>query len=433
MILPIANQAVKLYRPNELTFSEQLAARCKPTKLDFCLPSRCDDTLSFQVDISAITFSPKFLSLSILDEDDNVVYSDGALNHITMNLGETRAWVEFSWRDVLGNPDPYTGCDVGCYSIMIDEFDSNQSFLSEANQEFTAGNTWDVSDTKWSISGGQLLYDAAGPGAGGRNTSVITEFPMQGGYVYEVTFDIDSNTLSGSETMQAIITNPILAQAMDLTSLGAGTHTFTIDMSAAPTPRNTLQITGTDPAAENGTFVLNSVNIQLIADPSKALRSECFSLQDNETLQDDCTLYLKYSNDENAFGLDFEGFDGSPYAKFYQYLRIPAKLGKPKYNKDRELFIDSSEMGILLYSNTNKEYTITTDIMPEYAHDALSLALEHDTLLITDITRNSNDIQYVSTSDDYDPDWLDETDLLGAVEVTVIEEQIANKLENDNC
>lgn len=140
--------------------------------------------------------------------------------------------------------------------------------------------------------------------------------------------------------------------------------------------------------------------------------SECLnSVDDLECL--DGHLVIHYYNDENAFGLNYSTMQLAPT------LIIEGGLfPSDTVNNDESLFNSSDGRKFLHYVNQRKTMQIITRVMPEYMHDALALALEHDHFFI-------NGVEYVKAESDYVPNWKDES-LLAQV-IVEVEPKIQDK------
>jgi hypothetical protein len=140
--------------------------------------------------------------------------------------------------------------------------------------------------------------------------------------------------------------------------------------------------------------------------------SDCISLQ----LDHGCTLLLTWTNDDNAYGINYEDLNMT------HSMRVKAKLWKPGYAKEKSIFKDNAGNRTIIRSDTSKENILTISEMPEYMHDALAIGLEHDNFYIDGI-RHTND------EEEYTPQWR-KSSQLAPVEVTMAKDQI---LRNSNC
>jgi hypothetical protein len=140
--------------------------------------------------------------------------------------------------------------------------------------------------------------------------------------------------------------------------------------------------------------------------------SDCIDLK----LSHGCTLLLSWTNDENAFGFNYEDLSFQPQ------LRVKAKLWQPNYTKEKDVFKDNAGNRTILRSETSKDELLTVSEMPEYLHDALAIGVEHDDFYI-------DSLKYTNEETEYTPKWR-KSSQLAPVEVVVIKDQF---LRNNNC
>lgn len=142
-------------------------------------------------------------------------------------------------------------------------------------------------------------------------------------------------------------------------------------------------------------------------------RTDYFNVQ----LTHPCTLQITWNCNENAWGFNYSDLS------FTQSLRIGGKLWKPSYKaKEKEVYDYSDGSKEITYVSKTIEKRLTTEEMPEYVHNALSLALDSDGFFI-------DGIEHVFEDEEYTPVWRNMSNL-APVEV-VIEE--AQNLRNVNC
>jgi len=140
--------------------------------------------------------------------------------------------------------------------------------------------------------------------------------------------------------------------------------------------------------------------------------SDCIELK----LTHGCTLLLSWTNDDNAFGFNYEDLNFTPQ------LRVKAKLWQPSYSKEKNVFKDNAGNRTILRSETSKEELLTVGEVPEYIHDALAIGVEHDDFYI-------DGAKYTNEETEYTPKWR-KSSQLSPVEVTVVKDQF---LRNNNC
>lgn len=151
--------------------------------------------------------------------------------------------------------------------------------------------------------------------------------------------------------------------------------------------------------------------------------SRCLKIQAQANCKDNDTVLIKYRNPNNCFGFDYTTEGYTEADGFYNMLRIPAKVWKANYPKTKSIQKNSTGFRTLYYSDVDKKFILNTKPLPEAIHDALSIALEHTTLII-------DGAEYVCPSEDYSPDWT-KGSALAPVEVELFAQQ-ARKV-NTRC
>lgn len=130
-----------------------------------------------------------------------------------------------------------------------------------------------------------------------------------------------------------------------------------------------------------------------------------------------CTLELRYSCNDNAFGFEFEN-TGTEFS-----MRLDGKIWQPSYiNERNEYFRDSRGIEKAIYVNSIKKFLLSIAQQPEYMHDALRVALKCDNFYV-------NNNLYTYSDSEYSPKWRKSSDL-APVEVEIKENK---SLINANC
>ena len=132
---------------------------------------------------------------------------------------------------------------------------------------------------------------------------------------------------------------------------------------------------------------LDLEDVQLYELPASTDCSECVKVGTH-----DCTLLLTATNDDNAFGLNFQDFS------FTQSLRVSGRLTNPRYPLDAEVYKFSNGQRKILTGERDKVEQLQIMEVPEYIHDAISIFLICDTFQINGTT-------YVKSDSDYEPVW----------------------------
>ena len=122
--------------------------------------------------------------------------------------------------------------------------------------------------------------------------------------------------------------------------------------------------------------------------------SQLFNIQ----VEHPCTLNLQWWNEKNAFGFGYESVILINYYKthFFQSLRVAAKLRSPKYPSERVIYKDSKGERQMVYADREKTIELVIEDQPEYIHNAIAVALSHDTFTV-------DGVEYVSVEEAYQP------------------------------
>ncbi len=133
-------------------------------------------------------------------------------------------------------------------------------------------------------------------------------------------------------------------------------------------------------------------------------KSECLNVQTAWSN----TVLLSWENNEATFGFDYNNL------VYTHYLRLKGKLWHPRFPKEKKnVFVDSAGNRLNLYSRTKKEMVFNISEVPDYIHDALAIALEHDSF-------NVDSVQYVNEENDYNPNWR-KTSRLAPSEIILVQ------------
>lgn len=106
-------------------------------------------------------------------------------------------------------------------------------------------------------------------------------------------------------------------------------------------------------------------------------KSDCFRI----ALEHACSLLLHWKNDEDGMGFNYSGLTFDPS------MRVEGKLLKWHYvTEDKQVFEFSNGEEKILYARNYKEQYLSIKELPEYMHDAFSVALNHDKFYIDGIS-----------------------------------------------
>lgn len=293
---------------------------------------------------------------------------------------------------------------------------------------------------EWAYSSGAACYDDAGA------FSLVQTGVMDIGKLYSLSFTISNQTqgklsvptiengLEYSEDGTYIITG--LATYDDLVFLpsifGAGMFDGCIDIvelreipfySIVDCNDNVVFTLDdeTGVTAANGFVQYNigwsdldeGIYYLKFTDSSLEYQSDCFDVK----LTHSCTKQITYNCNENAFNFNYSDLS------FTQSLRIRANLWKPKFKAlSKDVYEYSTGDLEITYVTKAKEFIFTTEELPEYIHDALSLALDSDNFFI-------DGVRHVFADDETSPSWRNSSNL-APLEVNL---RKAQNLRNVNC
>lgn len=453
MITPIKNAPIRFIDTtiNEKTLAEQEASGCYRKKMPFEQLYQCDDEINFQV----LVGNTDVLVWGIMDAaTGEFLFLDDSEGHVTYNFAHTVAWITFHFEDIIP-----ASCNGVCYKLFI------ASGGTLVNNLFTDGDVGTMESTvngflkiqhdksqdsfvrsgSLSTKSMKLTYDGAGTGGEYIRTGADYSLELGKTYTTKCWIYVPSEGLTMVNGHSIRITYSLVSSVdtiikewtfgtdptdtwfeLETRSVPNATASSRFELDASlGVPENVPVIyVDTVVLAESSGF---SNTIEGIAGATSAFVSEPLSIATTH----DCTLLMKWFNDEDAFGFEYTSFLQG-YAGFTHNLRISAKLGNPSYTKDKTNFVFSDGEKRILYSVTDKAFELYTDYLPEYIHDALSIALEHDHYFIQNEEVSNELLEYVSEDGEYEPEWEDEL-LLAKVRTTILKKFPDNRRENSNC
>jgi len=291
----------------------------------------------------------------------------------------------------------------GCYVVC--NHDSSDYREQICNGIFDVTDFWSLSGG-WSILGG-ILRAAGGPAASFARQTFL--HPLKAGRCYTLTFD----TLNFGGGILDVLILPFGSIG---NVAGNGAQSFNIDLTGQP-DQTILRFEDLIGALS---IDIDNVSIlmQTICFEEDAC-SECYELADDFDDFNICTQLLSWTNNDNAFGFEYENLS------FTQRLRHPSELWKPTYTLDQIDHLDSAGTSTILRAQSFKVSDLDLDFAPEYIHDALRLGIRHDTF-------NIDAVQHFALSQDYDPDWEAGRDSEVATVVIPVRATTEDNV-NENC
>jgi len=157
------------------------------------------------------------------------------------------------------------------------------------------------------------------------------------------------------------------------------------------------------------TYVENCMKINIsVGDCCNECEQQVFESVCIKPILDPCgTVRVEYYQDvtttEDAFGFGFYYPATSP--TFTQHMRLPGNVRDAKYDGTMISYQDSLGRKRVVYAERRKALSFNTGRVPEYVHDALSLACRHDNFLLEDALYSVNDNFFTRTTE-YTPTYI---------------------------
>lgn len=314
-------------------------------------------------DVSVFEFSQ--IGYEIETEDGVSIFTD--ITSATPDRFEDTSMISIDWTQAPID---------GCYVVCNHEADEYREQI--CNGEFFEDALWTLAGG-WTIAAGVLSIVGGGAGDDAEQTFL---HPLIGGRCYTITFDT-TNFLGG-------LLDVIIGTLGSVGTVAAnGAQSFNIDLTGQP---DQLFVEFED-APSGLTVDIDNVSILMQTQCfEEDACSECYVLADDFDDINICTQLLTWTNNDNAFGFEYENLS------FTQALRHPSELWKPTYSLDQIDHLDSAGTSTILRAQSFKVSDLDMDFMAEYLHDALRLGIRHDTF-------NIDAAQHFALAQDYDPDW----------------------------
>lgn len=110
-------------------------------------------------------------------------------------------------------------------------------------------------------------------------------------------------------------------------------------------------------------------------------KSDCqrfYQDSDGDPASSNCSELITYSNDSNAFDLDYES--GSPSAEFN--IRIPARFFHESFPQEEEVHELSTDEQVNIWSKLERKKLLEVGYVPYYMHKKIQMILMHDNIAI---------------------------------------------------
>lgn len=118
------------------------------------------------------------------------------------------------------------------------------------------------------------------------------------------------------------------------------------------------------------------------------------------------TYYQDVTTTSDSLGFGFIYPAANPASStFNQYMRFKANVRDAKYDGAMVSYQDSLGRKRVVYAERRKSLSLNTDLVPEFVHDALSVACRHDNFFLEDELFGVND-NFFTRSTDYSPTYV---------------------------
>lgn len=210
---------------------------------------------------------------------------------------------------------------------------------------------------------------------------------------YEVTFDL----VSTSDSRISVGMNILGGAGSTQYFSSIGSHTIQVSNYVPGAQQG--YIVGNfslNPYTVPGTLVIDNINIHRV-EPFDATYT---SVPMNYQLEQPGTRLVTAYCDENAFGFEFIN------TGFVLQQRVRCRSLNPIYPSVVNIQNSGNGSGRITYAEQTKFYLFATDFMDESAHDAMSIQLKCDHLLIG----QASQVEYLYDGEEYTPRWRGEGD-----------------------
>lgn len=368
--------------------------------------------ISFYMDSSDATVCIDSVSLRELSDSiafgianndgTTVAYANIADDPSYFDLSKDTVTVNVNWGDFIENPGCYTLKFTGGCSGQFDTFNGDFTQWDEANEPkgwVESASTGSYTLTRIANDGG-LRFTSSG---GAATLDLLNELQPDyvPGIVYDFTFVV-SNIKAGASVQVD------LGGTLSDVYTTNGTKSFSLTCGAGTSL--TMKFVA---AGGTQTVDVNSIRLQVRNSTSVVwdYTSNGFKLATSW----ECTHVVNISQDDDAFGMVFEGNVFAPRIRMY------STLVNSKYTAERVMYHDNIGKKRNHYFETRKSRYLKIDHQPEYVHDFLSVSMGADHFFI-------DGIPYFVEDDEYPVGYADELDNLAPVvlEVSKVTQLVRN-------
>lgn len=278
--------------------------------------------------------------------------------------------------------------------------DETQSLLIPyVNATFQQVGSWGTFGG-WNISSEKLLFT---PGSSAGNSRWSANI-LTVGREYTLTFDLTVN-----------------AGDLNVFAHSSGGVNSTLYANYTTSGKKTLTFTATDVrfafncGDNTDDMVIDNVFITLATEEvfEEDKCTPCVCVQEEL----DCTLLFSWTNDNDAFGVDYCS------APFTQYMRLSAEFQGFDFPDQRTDYVQSTGRNKLVTARVREENELLIWRAPRYVHQAMAVGFAHDTFMI-------NGVEYSKPNSPYSPSPDKNTNLL---ECLVLVEETVQDFRNSSC
>lgn len=309
--------------------------------------------------------------------------------------------VHFTWGNLVNEAGCYYICFNNlCGANLLDNPNFDEDFNGDANiDEQDFADSWNPQGLVWAsdIGNSRACHQEGFPFG---ESSISQSIEFLPNTTYSFTMTVEDSVVIGEALLIISAAGVVIYQQPPVD----GVISITFTTGNSPTDVFKIEV-------EVGVQLCIS-GLLLVA--SNYICSECYDLKASH----DCTKLLSWTNDDDAFGIDYDGtYD------VVHYLRVYALFEKPRYQQEGDIFMYSDGEKKMLYGKSEKIWTLTIDYLPQYLHDAIAIGKIHDHFYV-------DGVEYICEAGNYEPEWRGRLKLAqGKLEVKKIIENNTNK----NC
>jgi hypothetical protein len=276
----------------------------------------------------------------------------------------------------------------GCYCVCIKDA-ADVTFNYVANGVFDDDDFWtftNVGASGWSVSTNKLnkAKDAT-VGTDKAESELVTGLDILD--CYKLQFDTASD--SGSEVEVRYTDGTDTDALLATVNVPIGSNSVSIDI----TGKDIVKI-GFWAASTDEEFDIDNVVLSKTTDCTDCIcTTVCVSLTTDHdtTMGRGCNFLLKATNDNNAFGFNFEDVTLEPQ------VRVFGKLRNLTFETEAEYYTNSTGEKILVYAEVEEKVELQIYEVPEYMHSVINMMMNMDSFMI-------DGVEYVRVGE-YAPNW----------------------------